>query len=328
MGRREIEIVHGAGDVEIAVGIEAVDEGRALVAQIALDLEIGVEAEAQRVAVLQGTAELALQRLLREIGDVRGHARHRQAARRHGLVQAIVAALPFGIGHDRLTADLVEGDVLRRMAGRRGDRHGGEDASRMARCPLQDLHAAHRPADHAEQVGDAEMVEQGGLGTHHVGDRHHREAQVPGLPVRRIEGERPGGAHAAAQHVAADHEVAVGVDDPARPDQAIPPAFLAGHRIGVGDKLVGGQRMADQHGVRLVGIEPAIGLVGDAVGAEFDAAIELERPVGAQDRGAASLQRLALGAGETVERRSVEGGLHVVLRARPAGCSPRKSPRP
>ena len=43
---REVEIVHRAGDVEVAVGVEAVDEGRALVAQIALDLEVGVEAEA------------------------------------------------------------------------------------------------------------------------------------------------------------------------------------------------------------------------------------------------------------------------------------------
>ena len=61
----EVEIIHGARDVEIGVGIEAVDEGRALVAQIALDLEVGVEAEAQRLAVLQIAAELALQRLFR-----------------------------------------------------------------------------------------------------------------------------------------------------------------------------------------------------------------------------------------------------------------------
>ena len=40
----EVEVVDGAGDVEIAVGVEAVDEGGALVAQVALDLEVGVEA--------------------------------------------------------------------------------------------------------------------------------------------------------------------------------------------------------------------------------------------------------------------------------------------
>jgi hypothetical protein len=39
----EVEIIHRAGDVEIGVGVEPVDEGAALVAQIALDLEVGVE---------------------------------------------------------------------------------------------------------------------------------------------------------------------------------------------------------------------------------------------------------------------------------------------
>ena len=58
----------------------------------------------------------------------------------------------------------------------------------IARRPFQHLHAAHRAADHAEQVGDAEMVEQGRLGAHHVGDRHHRKAQVPRLAGRRIAG--------------------------------------------------------------------------------------------------------------------------------------------
>ena len=44
----EVEIIHRAGHVEIGIGVEAVDEGHALVAQIALDLEVGVEAEGQR----------------------------------------------------------------------------------------------------------------------------------------------------------------------------------------------------------------------------------------------------------------------------------------
>ena len=76
----EVEIVAGAGDVEIGVGVEAVDEGGALVAQIALHLEVGVEALGDGRRVLQIAAELALQRRLGQIGDVRRHARHRQAA--------------------------------------------------------------------------------------------------------------------------------------------------------------------------------------------------------------------------------------------------------
>ena len=43
MAFAKIEVIHRARDVEIAVGIEAIDERRALMAQIAFDLEVGVE---------------------------------------------------------------------------------------------------------------------------------------------------------------------------------------------------------------------------------------------------------------------------------------------
>ncbi len=42
---REIEVVHGARDVEIGVGVEPVDEGGALVAQVALYLEVCIKRE-------------------------------------------------------------------------------------------------------------------------------------------------------------------------------------------------------------------------------------------------------------------------------------------
>src|SRR6516165_7880884 len=141
---REIEVIHRPGYVEIGVGVEAVDKGAALVAQIALDLEIGVEAVGDRTAVLQIAPELAVQRRLRKIGDVRRHAGDGEAARGAAAGTQIAARAPVGIGDDRLTADLVKGDVLRRMTRRGGDRHGGEDAFRIARSPLQYLHAAHR----------------------------------------------------------------------------------------------------------------------------------------------------------------------------------------
>ena len=50
--------------------------------QIALDLEIGVEPIGRPLAVLQVAAEFAVQRGFRQIGDVRCHARHGQAAMR------------------------------------------------------------------------------------------------------------------------------------------------------------------------------------------------------------------------------------------------------
>ena len=277
MAAREVEIVHRPRDVEVGVGVEPVDEADALVAQVALDLEVGIEAVGQACAVLQRAAELAVQGGLAEIGDVRRHARHRQAAGRAPAGVQVVAALPVGIGHDRLAADLVEGDVLRRMARRGGDRHGAEHPLGIARRPLQHLHPAHRAADHAEQPLDAQMVEQQRLQPDHVADGDHREAEPEGLAGRDVAIDRAGGAHAAAQHVGADHEVALGVERQARPDRELPPAGLAGHRVAAGGELVAGQRVADQDGVGALGVEAAVGLVGDVDRAELGAAVELER---------------------------------------------------
>ena len=53
--------------------------------------------------------------------------------------------------------------------------------------------------------------------------------------------------------------------------------------------------------LRLVGVQRAVGLVGHAVGAEIDAAVEPQRPLHAQDRVAALGERLAFGIGEVVE---------------------------
>jgi hypothetical protein len=73
-------------------------------------------------------------------------------------------------------------------------------------------------------------------------------------------------------------KIAVGVDRQAGADHGRPPAGLAGDRMLVGDELVAGQGMADQDGVAAVGVEPAIGLIGQGKRAEFDAAVEVPRP--------------------------------------------------
>ena len=54
--------------------------------------------------------------------------------------------------------------------------------------------------------------------------------------------------------------------------------------MNVGDMLIAGQRMEDQDGVGTVGIEFAIGLIGDLEGSKIDAAIEMQRLIGAEQR--------------------------------------------
>ena len=61
MVRRQVEIIHGAGDVEVGVGVEPVHEAGALVVQVGFDLEVRRELEGHGFAVLQVATELALQ---------------------------------------------------------------------------------------------------------------------------------------------------------------------------------------------------------------------------------------------------------------------------
>ena len=57
-------------------------------------------------------------------------------------------------------------------------------------------------------------------------------------------------------------------------DHRGPPALRAGDGVAIGDMLVGRERVADEHGVRLFRIELAIGLVGDLEGCEVHPAVE------------------------------------------------------
>src|SRR3546814_6738590 len=92
--------------------------------QIGFDLEIGVEAEALDVARLKPAPELLGQPFFGEIGDVRRHPRDREALGGRARAAIILAVLPVWIGHDRLPPDLVERDILRRMA--RSEEHTSE----------------------------------------------------------------------------------------------------------------------------------------------------------------------------------------------------------
>ena len=123
------------------------------------------------------------------------------------------------------------------------------------------------------------MVEQPLLGADHVAHGDYRKRQCPRLAGRGIDVLRTGRPHAAAEHVGADNEIPVRVEHQAAADHRFPPARLVGDRMGVGDILVAGQRVADQDGVRAIRVEFAVGLIRDRKRAEIDPAVEPQRLV-------------------------------------------------
>ena len=165
------------------------------------------------------------------------------------------------------------------MAGRGRERQRREHAVRIGRAPLQHLHPAHRAAGDREQLRDAEVIEQHRLRPHHVVDGDDGKIKAPRLTRLRVGRGRAGRAHAAADHVRANDEIALRVDRPAGADHGLPPARLARDRMDIGDMLIAGERVADQHGVRALRIQRAISLIGDLERREFDACVELERLV-------------------------------------------------
>ena len=201
------------------------------------------------------------------------HARHRQAQiRAHPVV--IVAVLPVGIAHDRLPSNLVAGDGLGRVAAGRGQGQDAVHHLRMACGPLQGLHPAQGPADHGQEMIDAKVADQLALGPDHVGDGHDGKIETPVAPRGRIDGRRPAGAHAAADDVGADHEVAVRVDGLAGPHVMLPPAGLVLAQMIARHVGVPGQGVADEHGVGALGVQGAVGLIGQGHGPESFPAVQ------------------------------------------------------
>ncbi|MCY1540492.1 hypothetical protein D9M68_761370 [compost metagenome] len=194
------------------------------------------------------------------------HARQHQPALGDHPLFLEVPAVELRIGEDRLACDLVEGDVLRRQLGCRGNRQAVTDALGIADGPLHGLHAAEAAADHRGPLRDAEDIRQARLAMDPVFHGHHREIRAKRLAGGGVEAGGSGRAVAAAQVVQADDEELAGVDGLAGADATVPPAGLAFVRAVVaGRMMVAGQRVADQHGIAARGVQLAVGLVDQLV---------------------------------------------------------------
>src|SRR5207237_5598251 len=147
----EIEAVHGAGDVQVAVGVEDADEALRQSFQVALNRELGGE----RIAVLHLLAERLASEALRPFcGGTVGHgaelARRARARARRSL-GGVVAALPVRIMGDRLALDRAQCDRERR-------RRGGPRDTRQPPRRAGELRGI-REHHHAPERGPHDSVE-------------------------------------------------------------------------------------------------------------------------------------------------------------------------
>ena len=208
------------------------------------------------------------------------HARHAQAAARHDVVGVEITAVEIRVGGDRLARHFVESDVLRRQPRRAGDDDGVPDPFGVADGPLQRLHRAKAAAHRRCEAANAQPVGEPRLRIDPVLDRDHRKVRAVGLAGLGVDAGGAGGAEAAAEIVHANDEESAGIERLARPDHVVPPADVF-RIVGVkaGDVVGSVERVADQHGVRFIGVERAVGLVGEVVGIEHRAAPECERRI-------------------------------------------------
>ncbi|MCY1391568.1 hypothetical protein D9M71_64140 [compost metagenome] len=278
MGGGRVEVVQRLGHQQVGIGVEAPGELLALVAQVAFHLEFHAVEVVVELLALQPAAEFLAHGIVRQVGDVPHHACQHQAALGDHALFLEMAAVEIRVGEDGLAGHLVEGDVLCRELGRRGDGQAVAHALGVADGPLQGLHAAEAATDHGGPLLDAEDVGQARLAVDPVFHRHHREVGAERRAGGRVDAGRAGRAVAAAEVVEADDEELQGIDGLARADAAVPPARLAVvHAVVAGGVVMAGQRMADQHRVAALCIQFAVGFIDQFVVAQAAATGQCQR---------------------------------------------------
>ena len=265
----DVPAVHRLGEHHVAAGVEPAGQLVGVVVEVGGDGEPAVvlDLAAEALAELEGAP----------VGQVRDPAGDAQP-RDRGIGERVVAAGPARVGPDRRLLRRLGADLVGGGDGARGQEEQRGDAVGHRHGPLQRPHAAHRAADDARPAADPEGVGQRRLDADLVADGHLGEAGPPAAVVRG-RGGGPRRPLAAAQHVGADDEEAVGVQRAARADQPVPPA--PGRVPGPGradDVAVAGERVLDEDGVAAVLVERPPRLERDPHAREDPAALGAEGP--------------------------------------------------
>ena len=142
--------------------------------------------------------------------------------------------------------------------------------------PAQHLVPTERPPDDRAKMRNAEQINEALLHVDHVLHGHEREVAAVRLAGFRIDRDGPGRATAAAENVRANHEEALGIEGLTRADHTFPPAEIV---VGVVTcrVRVSCDRMADEDRVVPLGVQGAVGFVGNLDAREYLAVTKLQR---------------------------------------------------
>ena len=141
-----------------------------------------------------------------------------------GRLVVVVTTMPIGIQRDGVTAHDVKSQRLGVQCRTRGDHDGGIDLTRMGGQPFDHLNAAEAAAHEARQMRDAQLTQERAVELNGVANGETGKCRTIGLARGRIDGRRTRRALAAAQHIGADHTIAIRVNGTAGAHNAIPPA--------------------------------------------------------------------------------------------------------
>ena len=270
----DVEEVHGARKIEVAVRVEGARELLGVHLEVGLDLELGPEHLLRRGGGDALAAEALSPFLRRAIGDEAELACEPQAGGGR-LVGRVIAAAPGGVAADAFPLQRAYCGRERRRAGGRGDRDEVADVVGEQDRVGQRRHSAERGPHHRAQPPQPDLLQGGVGGGGDVLDGQDGEPEAVPFPGARIDGGRSRRAVAASERVHADDVEAIRVDRLARADHLLPPSgrgILRG-RAGVRPRREAGE---DEHGVVLRGRELAPRLVHDVHGGQHAAAAHRE----------------------------------------------------
>lgn len=215
----DVMAVHGMCQVPVGIGVETVGELAALIPLVG-------SGTLREEGILIRLGLSAVVPLIAAVRD-EGYGPGRTESCRSAFQGAALAERRIGLdGH---SLGLVGCCQPGRNPGTAGHDGRPRDYIRLHHRPFQSLETADGTAYQQVYPAYAQMPAQESLGADDVPDSHLREIQEPAL-------RRTGGAVGRAEHIGADHRVAVRVYEPARTHHLRPP-FL---RV-----RIGCQRMTD-----------------------------------------------------------------------------------